>query len=377
MRADPCLTSELIARAFQVHAGQPDGQRYDFALGFGTTVTMVLMKVRHNLAQQLTGHLFGIWQPTVSRIWRYLLPILGQVTATDHRHLAETLERGTVLVDGTPIPTGNRTGTGTTNFNAKHHKQALGIRVAAFYDGRPCDVSLPVHGSRHNSRAPEEVGWADQITAASTDKTIAVLADTAYVKHTQLTHTGASRAPNAPTPTASGTGTSPPAAPRRMHHRRPQTVEDPRHRLQRPPDRTTKHDPHDHQHRVLPTGHVNNALTVPTLKSHKKTSSTRSMQRHQHAPLRKHEREALLRCLSRRKTGCHVFLLPKLSRSSKNIRPKCLASRNSIAKPHRDHLECGVQKATRKSRSLSIPLAEDIGTTGRRKKIERLTKDPL
>ncbi|ACZ32428.1 transposase IS4 family protein (plasmid) [Xylanimonas cellulosilytica DSM 15894] len=183
----PARTSELIARAFQVHTGRPAGQRYDFTLGFGTAVTMVLMKVRHNLPQQLTGDLFGISQPTVSRIWRYLLPILGQVTAMDRRHLAEALERGTVLIDGTPIPTGNRTGTGTTNFNAKHHKQALGIQVAAFRDGRLCDVSVPVRGSPHDSRALEEVGWAEQIAAARTGKVIAALADTAYVKHTRLT----------------------------------------------------------------------------------------------------------------------------------------------------------------------------------------------
>ncbi|GAA4853945.1 hypothetical protein GCM10023221_37240 [Luteimicrobium xylanilyticum] len=183
----PAQTTELIARAWQVHTGRPRPERYEFELGFGRAVTMILIKVRHNLAQQLTGDLFGIAQPTVSRIWRYLMPIIGQVTAMDRRHLRDALERGTVLIDGTPIPTGNRAGTGTTNFNAKHRKQALGVQVAAFFDGTLADVSAPVPGSRHDSRALDEVGWAEQITAARTRRTVAVLADTAYVKHTRLT----------------------------------------------------------------------------------------------------------------------------------------------------------------------------------------------
>lgn len=37
---------------------------------FGTAVAMVLVIARHNLSQ-----------PTVSRTWRYLLALIGQVTA--------------------------------------------------------------------------------------------------------------------------------------------------------------------------------------------------------------------------------------------------------------------------------------------------------
>lgn len=76
-----------------------------------------------------------------------------------------------MLVDGTPVPTGNRAGSGPTNFNAKHKKQTLGVQVAAFRDG--------------------------------------TLADTAYVKHTRLAPrkktTGVPRSPR----TRHRTGTSP------------------------------------------------------------------------------------------------------------------------------------------------------------------------
>jgi hypothetical protein len=94
-----------------------------------------------------------------------------------------------VLIDGTPIPTGNRTG--TTNFNGKHRKQALNIQVAAHLNGDLAAVSVPVRGSRHDSRALEEVGWAEQIaTARAGNELLAVFADTAYVKQWKMLSTG-------------------------------------------------------------------------------------------------------------------------------------------------------------------------------------------
>ena len=48
----PAQTTELIARAWQVHQNRPPTERYDFVLPFGTAVTLVLLKARHNLPQQ-------------------------------------------------------------------------------------------------------------------------------------------------------------------------------------------------------------------------------------------------------------------------------------------------------------------------------------
>ena len=131
----PAQTTELIARCWQLHTGRPRRQRYDFRMPFGTAVTMVLVMARHNVTQQLAADLYGLSQPTVSRLWRYLLAMLGQVTCLERTDLASALQRGAVLIDGTPVPTGNRAGTGTTNFNVKHHKQALGIQVATRLGG--------------------------------------------------------------------------------------------------------------------------------------------------------------------------------------------------------------------------------------------------
>ncbi|MCP2264878.1 hypothetical protein ACFQHV_10365 [Promicromonospora thailandica] len=120
---------------------------------FGRAVVMVPIMARHNLRSRWTTDLYESSQPTVSRIWRYLIALLGQVTASDRKHLAEALKIGLVLIDGTPIPTGNHagTGTGTTNFSGKHRKHALNIQAAARLGGDLVAVSVPVRGSRHDS----------------------------------------------------------------------------------------------------------------------------------------------------------------------------------------------------------------------------------
>jgi hypothetical protein len=79
----PAQTCELIDRVDQVHAARPDQQRYDFEMPVDQAVVMVLVMVRHNLAQQVTADLHGVSQSTVSRIFRYLVPILGMVTMMD------------------------------------------------------------------------------------------------------------------------------------------------------------------------------------------------------------------------------------------------------------------------------------------------------
>lgn len=184
----PAQTAELIGRVHEVHVGRPGPERYDFEMPFDQAVVMVLVMVRHNLAQQVTADLFGVSQSTVSRVFRYLLPILGMVTMMDRTRLADALASGVVLIDGTPVPTGNRTVTGKENFNGKHRKQALNVQVAAWPDGTLADVSDPVPGRRHDSVALDLVGWGYQIRAATDQNPqLAVFGDSAYARHTDWT----------------------------------------------------------------------------------------------------------------------------------------------------------------------------------------------
>jgi hypothetical protein len=150
--------TELIARCWQVHPGRQSGDLGGRIDGLDHDPAQPRSATDRGPVRRLPGH--GL------ACLGHLLPIVSHVTALDRSRLADALPRGLVLPDGTPIPTGDRAGTSTTNYTKKHHKQARGLQVAAFRDGRLADVSIPVRGSRHDSRDLEEVGWADQITQA-------------------------------------------------------------------------------------------------------------------------------------------------------------------------------------------------------------------
>jgi hypothetical protein len=69
--------TELVARVAQV-TGPRRGRRP--VLGLYRQVVMVLILLRQNLSQMAVADVFGISQPSVSRIYRRLLPLIEQVT---------------------------------------------------------------------------------------------------------------------------------------------------------------------------------------------------------------------------------------------------------------------------------------------------------
>lgn len=69
---------ELVARIHQIH---PDtGRGRPPLLGLYRRVLLTLVMLRQNLNQMAVGDWFGVSQPTVSRIYRAMLPLLEQVT---------------------------------------------------------------------------------------------------------------------------------------------------------------------------------------------------------------------------------------------------------------------------------------------------------
>lgn len=141
------------------------GSRTD--LGLFQQVRLVLTILRQNLAQTVAGDLFGASQPTVSRIWRRLLPVLEQVTCL-HRpgELADLARGRIVLVDGTLVPTRRFAPAWASNYSGKHRRHGVNIQVAATETGCLLAVSEPVPGRRHDRRALAEVGWEDALAGA-------------------------------------------------------------------------------------------------------------------------------------------------------------------------------------------------------------------
>jgi hypothetical protein len=144
-------------------------------------VVMVLMMLRQNPNQMTVGDLFGVSQPTVSRIWRRILPLLEEVTCLHGPALEDAVRGRIVLVDGTYIRTGNRASAGKENYSGKRHCQCLSVQVASDVAGTLLSVSDPVPGARHDAAAIVLTGWDRALLTADW------LADSAYSATTATT----------------------------------------------------------------------------------------------------------------------------------------------------------------------------------------------
>ena len=174
--------TELVGRIFQVLAGRPGGQGRPMLLGLYRQVQMVQVLARHNLTQMTVADLVGISQPTVSRIWRRLLPLIEEVTCPARGRAG----RGRPWQDGA----GGR--------HLRAHRQpgshrpdqllreealpvCLSIQVASDTEGTLLAVCAPVAGARHDAAAIRLTGWEEIVKDASW------VADTAYTAYTATT----------------------------------------------------------------------------------------------------------------------------------------------------------------------------------------------
>ena len=179
---DSDQVDELVWRVHQVLSGRAGASGRPALLGLYRQVVLVLVLVRQNLTQAVAGDMFGVSQPTVSRIYRALLPVIEQVTCLHQPPVPEVFARRVVLVDGTDIPTGNRTD-GQGNYSGKRHRQGLLVQVGVDLCGTLLAVSDPQPGARHDRRALTETGWENALAEVSW------IADPAYIGTTAITPT--------------------------------------------------------------------------------------------------------------------------------------------------------------------------------------------
>ena len=122
---DHAQIEELVTRIHQVLTSKNSSGQGRRDLGLYRKVVLTLVLLRQNLAQTVAGDLFGISQPTVSRIYRAMLPLVEQVTCLLRPPMPEVLRGRVVLVDGTLVPIGNRRTdkpTHLANYSAKATK---------------------------------------------------------------------------------------------------------------------------------------------------------------------------------------------------------------------------------------------------------------
>ena len=155
-------------------------------MGLYRQVEITLVLLRQNMSQTVVADMFGISQPSVSRIYRRILGILEVVTMFTGTGLEQSLAQGhLVLVDGTYIPTGNRPATGQDKANdaGKHHPRCLSVQVACTSRGDLIAVSDPVPGARHDSAALELCQWGEVLDSYPGRW----VADTAYIATNAIT----------------------------------------------------------------------------------------------------------------------------------------------------------------------------------------------
>jgi DDE superfamily endonuclease/Helix-turn-helix of DDE superfamily endonuclease len=163
---------ELVVHIWQIEQCRTE-QLWPPTVGLYRAVVMTLVYVRQNLNQAAVGDLFGVSQPTVSRIYRGILSLIGEALCLHAPNLEEVIRGRLVLVDGTDVPTGNRAGH-KDNFSGKRRRSGLNVQVAADTDGGLLGISVPLPGSTHDRKAFAECGWEDLLEETP------VIADPAY-----------------------------------------------------------------------------------------------------------------------------------------------------------------------------------------------------
>lgn len=166
--------TELTARVHEV-VGDLRSSGRPYALGLFKSVAMVVALMRRNLVQDVAGAFFGVSQPTVSRRWDLLRPVIADVLDEFVPNPKDVIGVGSVLVDGTICPAWDWSAVPDL-FSGKAQCPGFNIQIAADLDGRLAAVGMKAtHGARHDAHAYAASGLADLLADTNT------VADSGYV----------------------------------------------------------------------------------------------------------------------------------------------------------------------------------------------------
>lgn len=112
-------------------------------------VRLTLEHLRTNAPQQVLATHYAVSQPTVSRTIKTVLPLIDKVLAEYDNGLDEMQPHDTLIVDGTLIPTGRRSGIDRL-YNGKHKTHGVNVQVLCRLDGTPIHASKPMPGADHD-----------------------------------------------------------------------------------------------------------------------------------------------------------------------------------------------------------------------------------
>ena len=136
----------------------PDAKRPP-AVGLLDSIMIVVMLMRRNVTQRVAGAIFGCSQPTVSRRWDLLRPVIGKVLRPYIPDPAEVAGRfGTPLADGTICPVWDWKSIPDL-YSGKAKCTGMSVQIACDMEGEVAAVGpVPIHGARHDAYAFEASG---------------------------------------------------------------------------------------------------------------------------------------------------------------------------------------------------------------------------
>src|SRR5512135_1110995 len=127
------------------------------AIGLFEAIVATLFYYQHHQSQQVTAAVFGVSQPTVSRI---VTAVEEPIAAVCDPQVPELLAGRAILTDGTLIPTGHRAGYREL-YSGTRRPAGVAAQVLSDTEGQLPHVSEPMAGSVHEVTAFRESGLAD------------------------------------------------------------------------------------------------------------------------------------------------------------------------------------------------------------------------
>ena len=153
------LTRLSIMVVAEIDSITKPGAKKPPAVDLFRSVVLVVALMRRNIVQAAAANIFKCSQPTVSRRWDLLRPVIGRALASFVPDPAQVLGRGgTALVDGTVCPTWDWHAIPDL-FSGKVRFAGMNLQIAANLNGDVAAIGpVPVHGARHDSYAFEASG---------------------------------------------------------------------------------------------------------------------------------------------------------------------------------------------------------------------------
>lgn len=152
------------------------GRHHEMELFDGVLAT--LFYYRHNCSQHVVGAVFGVSQPTISRVITILEEPIAAVLDREVPELVEVIIGRVVIPDGTLIPTRNRA-RHPELYSGKRHRSGAAVQVLSSTEGRLCHVGEPLAGATHDITAFRETALAAVLDEHMHDNL--VIADLGYL----------------------------------------------------------------------------------------------------------------------------------------------------------------------------------------------------